>query len=97
MAGLNTRIRGGGYDIMVETIMDIDVSETAGIQEVKLMLDYSTQSLYDNSVRTDTARTIQEGVDVTFPISGRLVKDAVNGKTYRETFENGVQKLTEVV
>ena len=93
----NTRIRGGGFDVITETITDIDISTTASIQEVKLALDYSTISLYDNSVRIDSNRTIAEGIDVTFPMTGRLVKDAVNGKTYRETFENGVQKLTEEI
>ena len=91
----SVQIRGGGFDIKAGTITDVDVSATAAVQESKLLLYKGTQNLYDNSVRIDEDRTIAENVGVTFPKTGRLIKDT-EGKTFRETFTNGVQILTEV-
>lgn len=86
----------GTNNIKAGTITDQSISDTAGIKEFKLDLTYSTQDLYDKSVRIDEDREIQEGITVTFPATGFIIKDSVNGKSYRITSQNGVLVAQEV-
>lgn len=86
----------GERDIKDNTITDRQVNANAGIKESKLALDYSTSDLYQKSVRIDEDREIQEGIYLTFPATGFKMKDAVNGKTYLFTLENGVLTAKEV-
>lgn len=86
----------GDRDIQGLTIKDAEIATDAAIAESKLALQFTTGSIVSSAVMTDSPRTIQEGVYVTFPASGFKMIDIVNGKTYLFLLQNGVLTAQEV-
>lgn len=87
-----------GNQVQDETLKENHISPKYsgydGIPEAKLDLDVPTATLNDNAVLINADRTVEDGINVSFPYI--LLRDTVNGKTYRLHTENGTLVTTEV-
>ena len=92
MAKLNNALNGN--QIQDAIIVDSHVKSDAAIAESKLALDYATTALNTRAVLTDADRTVADGINVSFPYI--LLRDTVNGKTYKLTTQNGTLVTEEV-
>lgn len=86
----------GFNDIRLGTIKNDNIANDAAIAESKLALNYGTAYLKDNAVLVNENRVIQDGVYITFPASGFKMIDAIDGKTYLLTINNGVLKAEQI-